>query len=79
MFRRSAFLKARSFPSFFLTPSRLVCIGFLMAQSLAWAEPEELDGNDEAKELEKFVIIGGQDELTILEQSAVAIDVIDLK
>jgi vitamin B12 transporter len=79
MLRRSAFLKARSFPRFFLTPNRLMCIGFLMAQSLAWAEPEELHGTDEAKELEKFVIVGNQDELTILEQSALAIDVIDLK
>ena len=79
MLRRSAFLKVRSFPQLLLTPSRLVCIGAFMAQSLVWAEPEKLHGTDEAKELEKFVIIGGQDGLAILEQSALAIDVIDLK
>ncbi|MFY0640476.1 MAG: TonB-dependent receptor plug domain-containing protein [Bermanella sp.] len=79
MLRRSAFLKARSFPQLLQTLSRLVCIGFLMAQSLAWAEPEEFDASDETKELEKFVIVGSQDEMTMLEQSAVAIDVIDLK
>ncbi len=86
MLRRSAFLKSLNLTQFFQFPSRLVCIGFfLLTQSFAWAEEtEESKASDEAKEfetreLETFVIVGVKDEALVLEQSAAAVDVIDLK
>jgi vitamin B12 transporter len=82
--RQSVLLKIRNPTQFFQFPSRLVCIGaFLLTQSFAWAETEESETRDEAKneikELETFVIVGKIDEATVLEQSAAAVDVIDLK
>ncbi|MBL4796614.1 MAG: TonB-dependent receptor plug domain-containing protein [Oleispira sp.] len=83
--RRSALLKIRNLTQFFQFPSRLVCIGaFLLAQSFAWAETEKSDTSDETnefetKELETIVIVGVIDEAMVLEQSAAAVDVIDLK
>ena len=80
MLRRSTFLKTRNSTQFFQFPTRLVCIGaFLFIQSFAWAVTEESKTSDGIKELETFVILGVKDEATVLEQSAAAVDVIDLK
>lgn len=76
MLRRSAILKTRNFIQIFQFPSRLFCTGvFLLTQSYAWAETEEL----EIKQLETLRIVGVKDEVTLLEQSAAAVDVIELK
>ncbi|MGR6873482.1 TonB-dependent receptor plug domain-containing protein [Pseudomonas sp. HK3] len=80
MLRRSAFLKIHNFIQFFQFPSWLACIGFfVLAQSFAWAETVKSETNDETKELETLVIVGATDEASVLEQSAAAVDVIDLK
>ena len=80
MLRRSASLKARNFTKLFQFSSRLMCIGaFLLIQSFAWAETGESDTSDESNVLETIVIVGVKDEATVLEQSAAAVDVIDLK
>lgn len=80
MLRRSLIVKSCYFTQFFQFSSRLVCIGvFLFAQSIAWAETQEADAIDETKKLNKQVVVGVQDEAVQLEQSALAIDVIDLK
>jgi outer membrane cobalamin receptor len=80
MLHQSAFLKTRNFTHSFQLSSRLVCIGaLLLSQSLAWAETDHFEISDEANELETFVIVGVQDEAAVLEQSAAAVDVIDLK
>ncbi len=80
MLRRSTFLKARNLTQFFQFTNRLVCIGaLLLTQSFAWAETEESETSDETKELETFVIVGVKDEALVLEQSAAAVDVINLK
>ena len=80
MLRRSTFLKARNLTQFFQFPSRLACIGaFLLTQSFAWAETEKSETSNKAKELETLVIVGSVDEAMVLEQSAAAVDVIDLK
>ncbi len=95
MLRRSAFLKANNLSQIFQFPSRFVCIvAFLFAQSFAWAETGEFGAKDDAKDdltegyatkesdtkkLETLVVVGVKDEATVLEQSAAAVDVIDLK
>ncbi|MFT4765052.1 MAG: vitamin B12 transporter [Oleispira sp.] len=80
MFRRSACLKTHKPTQIFHFLSRLIGMGaFLLAQSFAWAEIEEFETGDEIKELETFVIVGVKDEAMVLEQSAAAVDVIDLK
>ncbi|MFT4906315.1 MAG: vitamin B12 transporter [Oleispira sp.] len=80
MLRRSAFLKTRNSTQSFQILSRLACLGaFLLTQSFAWAETEEFEMSAETKELERFVIVGVKDEAMVLEQSAAAVDVIDLK
>ena len=78
MFRRSTFLKTRNSTHVFQLLSRLACTGtFLLTQSFAWAEEAEV--SNEAKELETLVVVGTEDEAMVLEQSAAAVDVIDLK
>jgi vitamin B12 transporter len=79
MFRRSTFLKTRNSTHVFqLLISRLACTGtFLLTQSFAWAEEAEV--SNESKELETLVVVGTKDEAMVLEQSAAAVDVIDLK
>lgn len=80
MFRRSTFLKTRNFIQIFQLPNRFACIGaLLLIQSFAWAESVESETSDEGKELETLVVVGSKDEAFELEQSAAAVDVIDLK
>ena len=85
MLRRFTFLKTRNFSQFFQFSSRLACIGaLLLIQSFAWAEAVKSVTSDEdkeleAQELETLVIVGSKDEAFELEQSAAAVDVIDLK
>lgn len=80
MLRQLATLKTHHVTLLFQFPSRLACIGVLLcSQSFAWAETDELQGGDDTKALERLVIVGAKDEITELEQSAAAIDVIDLK
>jgi vitamin B12 transporter len=80
MLRRSAFLKTRNSTQFFQFLNRLAWVGvFLLTQSFTWAETEKSETSDEIKELERFVIVGVKDEALVLEQSAAAVDVIDLK
>jgi vitamin B12 transporter len=52
---------------------------FLFIHSFAWAEVEESETSGETNELETIVIVGMKDEALVLEQSAAAVDVIDLK
>jgi vitamin B12 transporter len=80
MLRQSAFLKTRNFTQLFQFLSRLACIGaFLLTQSFTWAETEESETSNEIKQLKTMVIVGSKDEAFELEQSAAAVDVIDLK
>jgi len=85
MLRRSTLLKTRNFIQIFQLPSRFACIGaLLLIQSFAWAEAVKSVTSDEGKEyetkeLETLVIVGSKDEAFELEQSAAAVDVIDLK
>lgn len=81
MLRRFALLKIHGFhqPLQFFSWLACIVIALLLTHSLAWAEPGESKVNNEAKELETFIIVGVKDEATALEQSAAAVDVIDLK
>ena len=80
MFRRSTFLKTRNSTHVFQLLSRLACTGtFILTQSFAWAEAGEAEVSNESKELETLVVVGTKDEAMVLEQSAAAVDVIDLK
>ncbi len=80
MLRRSTLLKKRDLAHSFQLPSRFVCIGALLfAQPFAWAETEKIESSDDIKALETFVITGEKDEITILEKSAAAVNVIDLQ
>jgi outer membrane cobalamin receptor len=80
MLRRFAFLKTRNSTHFFQFLSQLACIGaFLLTSSFTWAETEKPEMSDKIKELETLVIVGVTDEAAVLEQSAAAVNVIDLK
>lgn len=81
MLRRFTFSKIQSLHLFLQFPIKLACIAaLLLAQTFAWAETEESEASElEVKELETFVIVGVKDEAALLEKSAAAVDVIDLK
>lgn len=80
MLNQPAILKTPVRKKDFLHSSRLACLSvLLLAQTNVWAEAKSADQPDDTTELDAFVITGATNEATVLEQSAAAVDVIDLK
>ena len=71
MLRRFTLLKTRYLIYFFRLLSQFSGLGIiLLSQSFAWSDEQAL---------ETFIIVADKDEAFVLEQSALAVDVIDLK
>ena len=74
----SAFLTQKKSTKHLLCPARKsYCTALLLITSLAWSD-DEAKTSEESGSLDNIVIVGEKDEQLLLEQSAAAVDVIDL-